>query len=61
MANHIEMTKYLSENDEGYKKLSGHLQLIVPEADPKFQLNWDKEDGKLNSTTLPIYSTDHTP
>lgn len=59
MANHLEMTKYQSENDEGYKKVSGHLQLIIPEACLKVQLNWDKEEWKNHSMTLIIYLTEH--
>ena len=59
MANHIDMTKYQSENDEGYKKVSGHFQLIVSEANPKVQLNWDKEELKVPSMILLIYSTNH--
>ena len=58
MANHLEMTKYPSESDMGYKKLSGHLQLIIQEATTKIQLSWDKEEWKNHSMILKIYLTD---
>ena len=59
MANHLDMTKYQSENDEGYKKMSGHLQLIVSEANPKVQLNRDKEELEVYSMIILIYSTNY--
>lgn len=60
MANHLEMTKYRSEIDIGYKTVSGHLQLMIQEANKKVQLNWDKEEWKIHSMTLKIYSMDYT-
>lgn len=60
MANHLEMTKYRSENDIGYKKVSGHLQLIIQEANTKIQQNWDKEEWKNSSMTWKIHFTDYT-
>ena len=60
MANHLEMTKYRPENDPGYKKVSGHLQLIVQEANAKVQRNWDMDESKNSSMTLKIYLTDYT-
>ena len=60
MANHLEMTKYRSKIDMGYKKVSGHLQLIIREANTKVQLNWGKEEWKNNSMKLKIYLTDYT-
>ena len=59
MANHLEMTKYPSEIDMGYRKVSGHLQLIIQEANTKAQLNWD-EEWKNHSMILKIYLTDYT-
>ena len=55
MANHLEMTKYRSESDMEYKKVSGHLKLMVQEANTKVQLNWDKEELKDHSMTFEIY------
>ena len=60
MANHLEMTKYRSEIDMGYKKVSGHLQLMIKEANNKVRLNWDKEERNKYSMTLKIYLTDYT-
>ncbi len=54
MANHLEMTKYRSEIDMGYKKLSGHL-LIIQEAQTKVRVNWDEEEWKHHSMPLKIY------
>lgn len=59
MANHLEMTKYRSESDTGYKKVSGHLQLIIQEANTKIQQNWDKEEWTNHSMTLKIYLADY--
>ena len=60
MGNHLEMTKYRSETDSGYKKVSGHLQLIIQEASTKIQLNWDKEEWKNHSMAMKIFLTDYT-
>ncbi len=59
MANHLEMTKHRSESDTGYKKVSGHLQLIIQEANTKIQQNWDKEEWTNHSMTLTICLTDY--
>lgn len=53
-ANHLEMTKYLSENDAGFKKVSGHLQLMVQEANIKVQKNWDSDEWRYHSMSLLV-------
>ena len=50
LADHINMTKYSSEDDGGYKKVSGNLFLIVRESRTKVQNNWQKEESVMQRT-----------
>ena len=47
MANHLQMTKYPSQDDEGYKKVCGNLQLMSLEANIKIQTNWQREETAI--------------
>lgn len=42
-ANHINMVKFASKEDSGYKAISRHLQLMVRDADGKIKAEWEKE------------------
>jgi hypothetical protein len=44
MANHHEMVKYLGDDVEAFRKVSGHIQVMVEEANDKVQKNWDTEE-----------------
>ena len=43
-ANHINMVKFSSDKDEGYKKISGHLQLLAEDAPDAISTRWGEED-----------------
>jgi hypothetical protein len=48
MADHKNMTKFASENDAGFRKISGHLMLMVEEARDKVSRNWEQETALQN-------------
>jgi hypothetical protein len=43
MGNHIEMTKFSGPEDDGFKKVSGHLSLMMANAISKADENWQIE------------------
>lgn len=43
-ANHLDMIKFVSREDEGYKKISGHLQLLAEEAPDVIKRRWAEQD-----------------
>jgi hypothetical protein len=44
MEDHRNMVKFLSRNDDGYRKISGHLILMVELAPAKIGDCWKEED-----------------
>jgi hypothetical protein len=49
-ADHINMVKYISKDDNGYKTISGHLQIMVQSASDVVALRWE-EETRANSGT----------
>jgi hypothetical protein len=43
-ADHVNMVKFASKEDNGYKTVSGHLQIMVQGARDVVALRWDDED-----------------
>jgi hypothetical protein len=43
MDNHLNMVKFLSEDDSGFKKIAGHLMLMAEDASTKISQNWERE------------------
>src|SRR5436305_12214989 len=43
MENHTNMVKFASEADSGFRKVAGHLMLMVEEAPAKVLRNWETE------------------
>lgn len=43
-ANHLDMIKFASPEDEGYRKVSGHLQLLAEEAPELIEKRWAEQD-----------------
>jgi hypothetical protein len=42
-ANHINMVKFASKEDNGYETVSGHLQIMVQGARDAISLKWEEE------------------
>ncbi len=51
-ADHINMVKYATNEDPGYQKISGHLQLMAEESSETIKTRWNKE-SKINGTEEP--------
>lgn len=49
-ADHVHMTKYRSEDDGGYKKVSGNLFLMARESSTKVEKNWQREEHAIQRT-----------
>ena len=47
-ADHINMVKFVSEEDNGYKTVLGHLQLMSQGAYDVINLRWE-EERRVNS------------
>lgn len=47
-ADHREIVKFESKEDNNYKKVSGHLVVMVKEADSVVSLRWD-EEGRVDA------------
>ena len=47
-ANHINMVKYKSEQDPGYRTISGHLSLMAKNAAGRIQQRWEIEKRMNN-------------
>lgn len=57
LANHLDMVKYPAANDNGFEKVAGHLQLMIPEAVAKVVDNWEREEMFIQSImSLPNLS-----
>ena len=51
MANHLDMVRYPDENDDGYRRVSGHLSLMVQKAGTAVNVNWQREDRSQSTMT----------
>lgn len=49
-ADHINMVKFASKESNGYKTVSGHLQVMVQDCGNVVALRWEQED-RLNEGT----------
>ena len=57
LATHLDMVKYPAANDNGYEKVAGHLQLMIPDAGARVVDNWEKEErSKQSIVPLPTFS-----
>lgn len=52
-ADHLNMVKFASGEDGGYKTVSGHLQLLADEAPNVIDARWE-EQKKIKEGTKPI-------
>jgi hypothetical protein len=43
-ADHINMVKFASKQDNGYRTVSGHLQIMAENAGEAIALQWAEED-----------------
>jgi hypothetical protein len=51
---HINMVKFRSRSDEGYKKVSDYIQIMAREAPDKVGSRWEKE-GRVKEGTQFLY------
>lgn len=51
-ANHLDMVKFSSSEDMGYKKVSGHLQIMAGEASDAVFARWKRQDRFQEGTKL---------
>lgn len=42
-ADHINMVKFTSNQDNGYKTLAGHIRLMVQDSNDKVSARWETE------------------
>ena len=42
-ANHINMVKFSSKEDSGYRRVSGHLRIMVQDAGETIRSRWEEE------------------
>jgi hypothetical protein len=47
-ADHINMVKFASKEDSGYRTIQGHLQIIVESASDAIALRW-AEEGRVDA------------
>jgi hypothetical protein len=47
-ADHINMVKFASKGDNGYKTVSGHLRIMVQSAGDVIALRWE-EEGRVDA------------
>lgn len=52
-ADHLKMVKFASREDGGYKKVSGHLQLLAEEAPNVIGMRWE-EHNRIKIGAVPI-------
>jgi hypothetical protein len=45
-ANHRDMVRFTSNEDEGYQKVQKHLRLMIKDATEQTEAKWRVEDGK---------------
>jgi hypothetical protein len=48
MDNHTDMVRFASGVDGGFRKVAGHLMLMVEEAPAKVMRNWETEENMEN-------------
>jgi hypothetical protein len=51
-ADHINMVKFASKKDSGYRTVSGHLQIMAQDAGEIIRSRWD-EESRVNAGTQP--------
>jgi hypothetical protein len=51
-ANHINMVKFASKEDSGYRTVCGHLRIMAQDASKHVRSRWEKEE-RLNAGTPP--------
>ena len=49
-ANHLNMVKFTSREDEGYRKVSGHLRLLSEDAPDVIKQRWRERDSVTQGT-----------
>lgn len=49
-ANHQNMVKFASRENEGYRKISGHLRLLAEEAPVAIRQRWREDDSVKKGT-----------
>ena len=49
-ANHRNMVKFASNENEGYRKISGHLRLLAEEAPVAIRQRWREDDSVKKGT-----------
>lgn len=52
-ADHLNMVKFTSRENNGYKKISGHLRLLAQEAPGAIDVLWAEQD-KMRNGMKPI-------
>lgn len=52
-ANHLDMVKFAFRENGGYKKVSGHLQILAEEAPDAIGVRWE-EEGRIREGTKPL-------
>lgn len=56
-ADHLNMVKFASREDEGYEKVSGHLQLLAEDAPDAIIARWE-EQGRMRKGKEADYGMD---
>jgi hypothetical protein len=51
-ANHIDMVKFSSNEDSGYRTVAGHLQIMAQKASQAISLRWEGE-RRVNAGAYP--------
>jgi hypothetical protein len=54
-ADHINMVKFHSGSDEGYKKVLDYIQIMAEDAPDKIGFQWEKEGRVKAGTQLLIH------
>lgn len=49
-ANHVNMVKFVSREDEGYRTVSGHLRLLAEEAPDVIRQRWQEKNNVRKGT-----------
>ena len=52
-ADHLNMVKFASSENTGYKKVSGHLWLLAKEAPDAISVRWAEHDNIKNGMQNP--------
>jgi hypothetical protein len=54
-ADHVNMVKFRSRSDEGYKKVLDYIQIMIQDAPDKVSFKWEKEDRVKADTRLASF------